>query len=105
MTPWRCGIEECGAEFESPDRLIEHQVEAHEPCDCSICGESFPAGFLAIYHAFNEHTRADYLRAYEADSNDIRIREEIIEEIEDELDIPTLLDSLGIDPVSAPAVD
>lgn len=105
MTPWRCGIEGCGAEFESPERLIEHQVEGHDPCECAICGETVHAGFPAIYHAFTEHTRADYLRSYDADSNDIRVREELIEEIEDELDVPALLESLGGDPVSTPTGD
>ena len=63
MAAWTCAIEGCGERFDSTERLIEHQVEDHDSCTCKVCGESFPAGFLAIRHAFSTHTRADYLRA------------------------------------------
>jgi len=95
MTAWTCAIEGCGEGFASADGLLEHQVEDHDPCTCKVCGGTFPAGFFAIRHAFGEHTRADYLRAYDADSDDIRAREAVADRIEEAVDLPALLDSLG----------
>ena len=97
MAAWTCAIEACGDRFESAEGLVRHQVEDHDPCTCEVCGDSFPAGFLAIRHAFEEHTRADYLRAYGASSDDIRAREEVADRVRAEVDVPALLDSLGIE--------
>jgi hypothetical protein len=97
MASWTCAIEGCGDQFESVDALIEHQVEDHDPSTCKVCGASIPAGFLAIRHAFESHTRADYLRAYGASSDDIRARERVADRIEEATDVPSLLESLGIE--------
>ena len=105
MAAWTCAIEGCGNRFDSADGLIEHQAKDHDSCTCAVCGESFPAGFLAIRHAFGAHTRADYLRAYGASSDDIRARERVAERIEEEVDVPSVLDSLGIEEDVASADD
>ena len=105
MAAWTCAIEGCGDQFESADTLVEHQAEDHDPCTCKVCGKSSPAGFLAIRHAFEAHTRADYLRAYGASSDDIRARERVADRIEEDVDLPSLLDSLGIDGGTANADD
>lgn len=105
MTPWTCGIDRCGGNYESAARLIEHQARDHEPTMCEVCEESVAAGFFAIRHAFTEHTRADYLRAYDADSDDIRVREDVLDRIEEEVDLPGLVDSLGVDDGTVSAGD
>jgi hypothetical protein len=97
MTGWTCAIEGCGAGFEAATDLVEHQAEDHDPSICNVCGKSVPAGYLAIRHAFEEHTRADYLRAYGASSDDIRARETVADRVEAEVDVPDLLESLGMD--------
>lgn len=102
MTPWACGIEGCGEFFDTAEDLIRHQITDHASCECAVCGEQLPAGYVAIRHTFDEHTRADYVRAYDADSDDIRHREQVKELVERELDVDGLLDSLAAE--SQPAV-
>ena len=97
MSAWSCGILGCGEHFESVEDLIDHQVGDHGQCTCAVCGESHPEGFLAIRHAFSEHTRAEYVRAYDADSDDIRLRERVKELIEEQVDVETVLDRIGVD--------
>jgi hypothetical protein len=99
MAGWRCAVERCGAQFGSAGRLIQHQAEDHDPTTCEVCGQSVPAGFFAIRHAFETHTRAEYLRTYAATTDDVRARENVADRIEEAADVPSLLDSLGIDPV------
>lgn len=96
MSGWACGIVGCDARFEEPSALVEHQVLDHDATVCGVCGKPVPAGFLAIRHAFDEHTRADYLRAYDADSDDIRVRENVKEAIEETVDVRALLDGLDV---------
>jgi hypothetical protein len=105
MEAWTCAIEGCGEQFDSADGLIEHQAGDHDSSTCKVCGESVPAGFLAIRHAFDAHTRADYLRAYGASSDDIRARERVTDRVEAEVDVPALLESLGIEEGSPGADD
>ena len=95
MAQWACGIAGCGGTFEHPEALIRHQADGHPPCECAVCGETVPAGFLAIRHAFEAHTRAEFVRAYDADSTDIRQREEVLEDVEDAVDVTRLVTSLG----------
>jgi len=97
MTAWACGIVGCGEHFETVEDLLSHQVADHGSCTCEICGETHPEGFLAIRHAFSEHTRADYVRAYDATSDDIRLRETVKELIEGQVDLPSLLNQLEVD--------
>lgn len=94
MAPWVCGIVGCGEEFRNPEDLIRHQSTNHPRCECKVCGQSLPEGYLAIRHAFNEHTRAEYVRAYDADSDDIRLRERVKELIESHVDVPSLMNHL-----------
>jgi len=97
MSHWACGIVGCGSVFETPEDLIGHQVNDHGVCTCAICGETHPEGFLAIRHAFAEHTRAEYVRAYDANSDDIRLREQVKELIESQVDVPSILSQLGVE--------
>lgn len=94
MVGWACGIAGCGGIFRQPEALIRHQADHHPPVECGVCGETVPAGFLAIRHAFLEHTRAEYVRAYDAGSDDIRVREELLNDIEKRLDVTRLISQL-----------
>lgn len=86
MAPWCCEIEACGATFDGVEDLLEHQVADHPPIECEVCDERIPDGFYAIRHVFTEHTRAKYVRHYDGDSDAIRYRETLIEEIEELVD-------------------
>jgi hypothetical protein len=105
MAGWRCAVGGCGAQFGSAGRLIQHQAEDHDATTCEVCGQSVPAGFLAIKHAFETHTRAEYLRAYAATTDDIRARENVADRIEAAADISSVLDALGIETVTATGED
>jgi len=106
MTSWNCGILGCGGHFETPIDLIVHQATDHEECTCSVCGESLPAGFLAIRHAFTEHNRTDYVRSYGATPGHIRQRETVVELIEERINLPAVLSQLdGADDRMAAADD
>jgi hypothetical protein len=94
MNSWVCGIAGCGGSFEQPASLIRHQTEHHPDAECLVCGETVPAGYLGIRHVFEEHTRAEFVRAYDADSDDIREREELLELIEEHVDVQQLLGQL-----------
>ena len=94
---WACGIIGCGEDFESVEDLLDHQVSEHGQCTCEVCGEAHPEGFLALRHAFSEHTRAEYVRAYDASSDDIRLREHVVDLIEELVDVESVLNRLGVD--------
>jgi hypothetical protein len=76
--------------FDGPEALIAHQVDDHEYHECQVCGEIVPAGFFAIQHAFDEHTRAEFVRHYDGDSDAVRWRERIKDTIEGSVDLATL---------------
>lgn len=86
MAPLKCGIKDCGAAFDAPRAALAHQIADHEEHECRICGASVPAGFFAIAHAVDEHTRAEYVRRYDADADAIRRRERVKERIEEWFD-------------------
>ncbi len=86
MSTWECTIDGCGAQFDRVEDAIVHQTTEHERHECKVCGTVVPDGYLAIRHAFDEHTRAEYVRAYDADSKEVRTREKIKEEIEEGVD-------------------
>lgn len=88
MIGWECAIDGCGARFAAPEELIDHQETEHAGHECRVCGTSVPDGYLAIRHAFEEHTRAEYVRAYDADAEAIRTREGILRTVEGALDEP-----------------
>lgn len=94
MVSWACGIAGCGGTFDDPEALIRHQTVNHPACECRVCGETVPAGYLAIRHVFENHTRAEFVRAYDADSDAIRVRENLLDAIEDAVDVQGLLSQL-----------
>ncbi|ELY39621.1 DUF7565 family protein [Natronorubrum tibetense] len=87
---WECGIDGCGAVFEDVESTVVHQATEHERRECKVCGTVVPDGYLAIRHAFTEHSRAEYVRAYGADSEDVRSREDLLAEIENEADMEAI---------------
>ncbi|MDZ7701940.1 MAG: hypothetical protein U5J98_07650 [Halobacteriales archaeon] len=102
MGAWACGIAGCGGSFEQPSALIRHQAVNHAASECRVCGEQIAAGYLGIRHTFEEHTRAEYVRAYDADSDAIREREQLLDFIEEHLDVGQLVTQLeagGEEPV------
>ncbi|WP_290817768.1 hypothetical protein [Halovivax sp.] len=92
--PWECGIDGCGAVYEDVESAIVHQATDHERRECKVCGTVVPDGYLAIYHAFSEHSRAEYVRAYGANSADVRQREELLDEIGEVVDREQLAERL-----------
>lgn len=94
MVPWACGIEGCDAVFDGVESLILHQTRDHQRHECKVCGTIVPDGYFAIRHTFDEHTRAEYVRAYEADSGAVRRRETVKREIETEADLQSVVDRL-----------
>ncbi|MFC6717257.1 hypothetical protein ACFQGT_05800 [Natrialbaceae archaeon GCM10025810] len=88
--PWECGIDGCGAVFDDVESAVVHQATEHERLECKVCGSIVPDGYLAIRHAFTEHSRAEYVRAYGANSEDVRQREELLEEIEEVADLQSI---------------
>jgi hypothetical protein len=98
MALWTCGIDGCDARFEDVESAIVHQTMKHQRHECKVCGTVVPEGYFAIRHAFDEHTRAEYVRAYEADSSAVRLREQTKREIESEADMDSVfarLDEMG----------
>jgi len=97
MSGWACGIDDCTAVYGDVTDLLAHQVEEHARHECAVCGTVVPDGFFAIQHFFDAHSRADYVREYDADSDDIREREEVKERVESEIDPSELRERLGLD--------
>ena len=94
MSPWACGIEGCEAVFDAPEPAILHQTTEHPRTTCGVCGETLPDGYFAIKHAFEEHSRAEFVRAYGASAADVRQRETITERIEAEADLDLVIERL-----------
>ena len=94
MAGWRCGIGDCEQAFETVESLIIHQTTEHTKHECQVCGTLIPDGYFAIRHMFDEHTRAQYVRAYDADSAAVRRREKIQTEIEDSADLNAVVDEI-----------
>ena len=98
MSGWRCGIGDCKQGFEDVESLIIHQTTEHNKHECQVCGTLIPDGYFAIRHVFDEHTRAQYVRAYDADSAAVRRREEIQAEVESTADLNAVVDQLDSSP-------
>jgi hypothetical protein len=94
MSRWRCGIGDCEATFDRAEDAVVHQTASHERHECRVCGTVVPEGYFAIRHAFDEHTRAEYVRAYDASSDDVRVRERTKERIEAVADLQDVFDRL-----------
>ncbi len=91
---WTCGIGGCEAGFDDVEAAIAHQTNEHRRHECKVCGTVVPDGYFAIRHAFDEHTRAEFVRAYDADSAAVRRREKIKDDIESEADLKRVLEEL-----------
>jgi hypothetical protein len=94
MARWECAIRGDGATFDRVEDLIVHQATEHDRIECKVCGAVVPDGYFAIRHAFDEHSRAEYVRAYDASAADVRRRENIKEDIEDAADIREVVDRI-----------
>jgi hypothetical protein len=94
MARWECAIGGDGETYDRVEDLIVHQATEHEQIECRICGTMLPDGYFAIRHAFDEHSRAEYVRAYDATAAEVRRRENIKELIEDEADMREVIDRL-----------
>jgi len=95
MARWTCAIEGDDAEtFERVEDLMVHQATDHERIKCEVCGAVVPDGYFAIRHAFDEHTRAEYVRAYDASAADVRRREKIKAAVEEAADLREVVDRL-----------
>lgn len=94
MSLWECGIDGCEARFETVEDAIIHQTTEHDRHECEVCGTVVPEGYFAIRHAFEEHTRAEFIRAYDGNSDAVRERERIKSEIEDEADLEAVIKKL-----------
>ncbi|QGN07226.1 hypothetical protein Hrd1104_07865 [Halorhabdus sp. CBA1104] len=94
MPRWECALEGCGESFDRVEDLIVHQSTSHERIECAVCGTVLPDGYFAIRHAFEEHSRAEYVRAYNASAAEVRRREKVKESIEDSADIREVVDRL-----------
>lgn len=91
---WECAIGGCGYATEDAEELLVHQATGHERHRCAVCGTTVPDGYFAIRHAFSEHSRAEYLRNYEAETDDIRLREAAMKEVEAVADVEAVVGRL-----------
>jgi len=94
MARWQCAIEGDGASFDRVEDLVVHQATEHDRIDCKVCGAVVPDGYFAIRHAFEEHSRAEYVRAYDASAAEVRRREKVKEDIESAADIREVVDRI-----------
>lgn len=94
-TGWECGIASCTYAGDSVTELITHQARDHPPHTCRVCDRIIPDGFVAIYHTFEEHNRAEYVKAYGATPDDVRHREQVKAIVERQIDVPALLQKLN----------
>ena len=95
MPGWDCGIDGCEAAFAAVEDAIVHQTTEHERHECAVCGTIVPEGYFAIRHTFDEHTRAEFVRAYDADSDAVREREEIKAAVEEAADLRSVVERLN----------
>jgi hypothetical protein len=94
MTAWHCGIAGCDAEYDDAEAAVVHQATDHSRHECRICGAVVPEGYFAIRHAFENHSRAEYVRAYDADAAAVRERELARERVDAAVDIDRVLERL-----------
>ncbi len=94
MGRWECAIRgECPT-ADSIEELLLHQARDHERVECKVCGTVVPDGYFAIAHAFDDHTRAEYVRAYRASAEEVRRRERIKSHVETRVDLGRVVDRL-----------
>ena len=97
---WACAIDDCGYSAEAVEDLLVHQARSHERHECAVCHAIVPDGYFAIRHAFDEHSRDDYMRHYDADADDVRTREAALDAVEEAADVESVAGRL--DDVDAP---
>jgi hypothetical protein len=66
MARWECAIEGDDAAFDRVEDLMVHQAAEHDCFECMVCGAVVPDGYFVFRHAFDEPSRAEYVRAYAA---------------------------------------
>ena len=94
MPRWECAIEGDDHQFDRVEELIIHQSTEHERIKCKVCGTVVPDGYFAIKHTFDEHSRAEYVRAYDASAAEVRARENVKEAVEGTADMSEVIDRL-----------
>ena len=94
MCDWECGIAGCDQIFDIARDLVIHQVKSHDAQQCRVCGKTVPAGFFAIKHVVEQHSRQEYVVNYKADASEIYHREEIKEAVEAKVDIANLREDI-----------
>ena len=94
MPCWECAIKGDDTTFDRVEDLIVHQATEHDRIECKVCGAVVPDGYFAIRHAFDEHSGAEYVRAYDASAADVRRRENVKDDIEDAADIREVVDRI-----------
>jgi hypothetical protein len=97
MSPWQCAIRGCGDVFPDAESALVHQTTDHDRHTCKVCSAVLPAGYFAIRHVFDEHGRAEYVRAYDANAADIRERERVRADIESAVDVDAVRGRLGVE--------
>lgn len=97
MSPWQCAIRGCGKHFSGAEDTLVHQATEHDVHVCKICSVEVPDGYFAIRHALEEHSRAEYVRAYDAGPDDIREREAVRSAVESTVDVATVAERLDAD--------
>ena len=90
---WACAIEGCDYSAGGAEELLTHQAGEHEH-RCAVCETVLPDGYFAIRHAFGEHSRVEYMRAYDADADDVRERESVAEAVEAAVDVEAVVERL-----------
>lgn len=94
MARWECAIEGDTRTFDRAEDLVVHQATDHDRIECLVCGAVVPDGYFAIRHAFDEHSRAEYVRAYDASAAEVRRREKVKDAIEEAADIHEVVDRI-----------
>ncbi|WP_088901425.1 DUF7565 family protein [Halorubrum lacusprofundi] len=94
MPRWTGGMDGCDAGLDDVVWAIVHPANGHQRHECRVGGTIVPDGYFAIRHAFDEHTRAEFVRAYDADSAAVRRREGIKRDIEREADLQRVVDQM-----------
>jgi len=94
MTRWACGIAGDDQTFDRVEDLVVHQATDHDRVECALCGALVPDGYFAIRHAFEDHSREAYRRAYDLDTEGVLRREETLDAVETAADLGEILDRL-----------
>lgn len=92
---WSCGIEGCDRSSDDVADLVVHQTRDHHPVSCRVCGLTLPDGYPALRHVLSEHSRAEYVRAYDATAEAVRVREAVAGYLDGVLDLEAVRARIG----------